>query len=33
MGSAKPSEFHKKKDFGIVNKIVCNFSTCITPKK
>lgn len=31
MGPAKPSEFHKKKDFGIVNKIVCNFS--ITPKK
>lgn len=31
MGPAKPSEFHKKKDFGLVNKIVCNFS--ITPKK
>lgn len=31
MGPAKPSEFHKKKDFSIVNEIVCNFS--ITPKK
>lgn len=26
MGSVKLFEFYNKKDFGIVNKIVCNFS-------
>lgn len=30
-GLAKSFEFHVKKDFSIVNKIVCNFGT--NPKK